>query len=70
MASPAVLASSPLPGDDGAVIGAIIIVIVVVVAIPVAVLVSGAVASAALGYALNDEVDRAHEGSELIELNT
>lgn len=51
-------------------IGAVIIVIVVVVAIPVAVLVTGAVASAALGYALNDEVDRAHEGSELIELNT
>lgn len=53
---------SPMPG-------AIAIVIVVVVAIPVGVLVSGAVASALLGWLINDDVDRSHEGSELLETN-
>jgi hypothetical protein len=64
------LAVSAVASDDVAVIGAIIIVFVVVVVIPVAVLVSGVVLAAALGYLLNDEVNRAHEGSELVELNT
>jgi hypothetical protein len=64
------LARRLVDSDDEAVIGAIIIVFVVVVAIPVAVLMSGAVLAAALGFALNDEVKREHEGSELVELNT
>jgi hypothetical protein len=51
-------------------IGPVLIVIVLVLAIPVAVLVSGAVASAVLGWFLRDHVEHAHEGSELLELNT
>ncbi|CAN5719381.1 hypothetical protein BH20ACT2_BH20ACT2_19870 [soil metagenome] len=51
-------------------IGAVIIVVVIVVAIPVGVLVSGAVLSATLGWALHDDVERSHEGSELLDLNT
>jgi len=49
--------------------GVVIIVVVLVIAIPVAVLMSGAFASAGLGWLLKDEVEREHEGSELIELN-
>ena len=63
------LARPSTSGDDVAVVGAVIIVIVLVVAIPVAALMSGAVASAGLGWLLKDEVDREHEGSELLELN-
>lgn len=49
--------------------GPIAIVFVLVVALPVAVLMSGAVASALLGWLLNDDVERSHEGSELIATN-
>ncbi|HEX2577061.1 MAG TPA: hypothetical protein VHK88_11980 [Aquihabitans sp.] len=50
-------------------IGAIVLVVVLVVVIPVGVLMSGAVASALLGWLVNDDVDRTHEGSELLETN-
>ncbi|MCB0977355.1 MAG: hypothetical protein KDB02_07820 [Acidimicrobiales bacterium] len=50
-------------------LGPIIIVAVLVVALPVAVLMSGGVGAALLGFALNDDVDRSHEGSELLETN-
>lgn len=50
-------------------IGPIIIVIVLVIAMPVSVLMSGAVASALLGFFIKDEVDRSHEGSELLQTN-
>jgi hypothetical protein len=52
------------------VIGAVIIAIVLVVVIPVVVLMSGALGAAALGYLLKDEAERAHEGSEFVDLNT
>ena len=50
--------------------GAVIIAVVLVVVIPVVVLMSGAIVAAGLGYLLMDEAERAHEGSELIDLNT
>ena len=53
----------------GAMVGVVIIVVVLIVAIPVGVLMSGGVAAALLGYAVNDDVDRSHEGSELLETN-
>ena len=49
--------------------GPIAIVVVLVIAIPVGVLMSGAVASALLGFLVKDEVDRSHEGSELLKTN-
>lgn len=49
--------------------GPIAIVVVLVVVIPVTVMVSGAVASALIGWLVNDDVDRTHEGSELLETN-
>jgi len=49
--------------------GPIAIVIVLVVALPVAVLMSGAVGAALLGGVLKSDVDRSHEGSELLETN-
>jgi hypothetical protein len=50
--------------------GPIAIVIVLVVIIPVGVLVSGAVAAALFGWLLNDDVNRSHEDSELLDTNT
>ena len=50
-------------------IGPIVIVIVLVIAMPVSVLMSGAVASALLGFFIKDDVDRSHEGSELLQTN-
>ncbi len=57
-------------GDDGAMVGPIIIVVVLLIAIPVGVLMSGGVAAALLGGLVNADVDRSHEGSELLESNT
>lgn len=54
--------------DDREMIGPIVIVIALLL-LPVGVLMSGAIASALLGFVLNDEVDRNHEGSELIDTN-
>ena len=53
----------------GPMIGPAIIVIVLVVAIPVGVLISGGFGAALLGFLVKDEVDRAHEGSELPDTN-
>lgn len=50
-------------------IGPAIIVVVLVVGIPVGVLISTGVLAAVLGYFVNDDVDRSHEGSELLETN-
>jgi len=50
-------------------LGPIIIVVVLLVAIPVGVLMSGGVAAGLLGFFVNDDVDRSHEGSELLETN-
>lgn len=50
-------------------VGPALIVVVLLVAIPVGVLMSGGVIAALLGYVVKDEVDRSHEGSELLETN-
>ncbi len=50
-------------------IGPAVIVVVLIVAIPVGVLMSTGVLAGVLGYFLNDDVDRSHEGSELLETN-
>lgn len=49
--------------------GVIIIAVVLVIAIPVAVLMSTGVLAGVLGWLLKDDVDRTHEGSELIATN-
>jgi len=49
--------------------GPIIILVVLLVAIPVAVAMSGAAVAAILGWALRDNGEATHEGSELIELS-
>jgi hypothetical protein len=50
-------------------VGPAIIVIVLLVAIPVSVLMSGGFAAAILGFFIKDDVDRTHEGSELLDTN-
>jgi hypothetical protein len=49
-------------------LGAVIVAAVIVVVIPVGLMMSGAVASAVIGWALEEDADARHEGSELIEL--
>ena len=49
--------------------GAVIITIVLIVVIPVAVIITGAVVAGILGWALKDNGEATHEGSELIDLN-
>ena len=63
------LAPADSADDDGHMFGAIAIVVVLVVIIPVGFLMSGAVASALLGGLVKADVDRSHEGSELLETN-
>lgn len=58
----------PGPSSITAMPGAVAIVVVLLL-IPVAVLMSGGIAAAALGWAIKDDVDRSHEGSELLETN-
>jgi len=52
-----------------AVLGAAIILFVLLVFIPVNVLMSGSVGAMIIGWFLRDNADRAHEGSELVDLN-
>lgn len=49
--------------------GPIIILVVLLVAIPVSVAMTGAVVAGILGWALRDNGEATHEGSELIELS-
>ncbi len=51
-------------------LGAIIIAVVILVLIPVSVMMTGGVVAAILGWALRDNGEATHEGSELIDLNT
>ena len=46
-----------------------VLIVVVLLVIPVTVLISGGFAAAILGFFIKDEVDRTHEGSELLETN-
>ena len=50
-------------------IGPILVVIALIVVIPVGVMMGCAVVAAGLGFFLKDDVDRTHEGSELIATN-
>ena len=59
----------PTSGQDDAMSGAPIITIVLIVVIPVCVILTGAVIAGILGWALKDNGDATHEGSELIDLN-
>ena len=49
--------------------GALIIAVIILVLIPVAVCMSGGVVAGILGWALKDNGEATHEGSELIDLN-
>jgi hypothetical protein len=49
--------------------GALIITIVLIVIIPISVILTGALIAGILGWALKDNGDATHEGSELIDLN-
>jgi len=49
--------------------GPIVILVVLLVAIPVAVAMTGAVVAGILGWALRDNGESTHEGSELVELS-
>jgi len=50
-------------------LGAFILAVIILVIIPVSVAMTGAAVSALLGWALKDNAEATHEGSELIELN-
>jgi len=50
-------------------VGVLIIIGILVVAMPVGVLISGGVGAALLGGLIKADVDRSHEGSELLESN-
>jgi hypothetical protein len=51
------------------VLGAIAIIIACCIAIPVGVLVSGGVLAAVIGWLVQEDVEQAHAGSELVALN-
>lgn len=50
-------------------LGAIILAVVILIVIPVSVAMSGAVVAGLLGWALKDNGEATHEGSELLELS-
>ena len=50
-------------------LGAIILAVIILVAIPVSVMMSGGIVAAILGWALKDNGESTHEGSELIDLS-
>jgi hypothetical protein len=50
-------------------LGVAIIVVVLVIAIPVGVAMTGGGVAALLGWALRDNGEATHEGSELVELS-
>ena len=54
---------------DPLMLGGIIIVIIVGLILPVMAIMSGGFAAGILGWALKEEAEANHEGSELIDLN-
>jgi hypothetical protein len=50
-------------------LGALILAVVILVVLPVTVMLSLGVVAALLGWALKDNGEATHEGSELIDLN-
>ena len=53
----------------GTVAGAVVLVVLMAVVFPPLVLGGGALLSLALGWSLREDVERRHQGSELVELN-
>jgi len=49
--------------------GALVLAVVILVVIPVSVAMTGGLVAALLGWALKDNAEATHEGSELIDLN-
>ena len=49
--------------------GAIVVAFIIIVLLPVTLMVLGSVVAALFGWALKDDAEERHEGSELIELN-
>ena len=49
--------------------GALVIAVILLVVIPVSIMLTGAVVAGVLGWALKDNAEATHEGSELIDLN-
>lgn len=50
-------------------LGAIILAVIILVVIPVSIAMTGAVVAGIFGWALKDNGEATHEGSELIELS-
>ncbi len=49
--------------------GSIVIIALLVVVVPVAIIMSGLVASGLLGWVIKRDVDRRHDGTELLDLS-
>ena len=49
--------------------GALVVAFIIIVLLPVTLMMSGAVVAAITGWALKDDGEARHEGSELIDLN-
>ncbi|MEQ1785669.1 MAG: hypothetical protein ABL966_01350 [Acidimicrobiales bacterium] len=50
-------------------LGAVILALIIVVFIPVSIAMSGGAVAAILGWALKDNGEATHEGSELVDLS-
>ncbi|MEO6317369.1 MAG: hypothetical protein ABIP36_01165 [Acidimicrobiales bacterium] len=50
-------------------LGAIILAVIILVAIPVSVMMSGGIVAAILGWALKENGESTHAGSELIDIS-
>jgi hypothetical protein len=50
--------------------GAVIVAVIIVIVLPVTLMMSGGAVAGILGWALKDDAEDRHEGSELIDLNT
>lgn len=51
-------------------VGAALVIIALLVVIPVGVLMTGGVAAGLIAHVLRTDVEKTHEGSELIDLNS
>ena len=49
--------------------GALVIAFIIIVLLPVTIMMSGTVVAGIVGWALKDDAEARHEGSELIDLN-
>jgi len=51
-------------------VGAALVIIALLVVIPVGVLMTGGVAAGLIAHVLRTDVEKSHEGSELLDLNS